>query len=55
MEIRDNLRDYIMNDISSTRRTKQYKKLNVFVFWPIRIIIFPIMLLIRLVKWTYNV
>ena len=46
---------------SEWRKTEEYKawerkqkRLNTFVYTPIRIVIFPIVLLVRLYKWAYH-
>ena len=33
---------------------RKQKRLNTFVYRPIRIVIFPIVLLVRLYQWTYS-
>ena len=46
---------------SEWRKSEEYKawerkqnRLNTFVYTPIRIVIFPIVLLVRLYQWTYS-
>ena len=46
---------------SEWRKSEEYKawerkqkRLNAFVYRPIRIVIFPIVLLVRLYQWTYR-
>ena len=46
---------------SECRKSEEYKacerkqnRLNTFVYTPIRIVIFPIVLLVRLYKWVYH-
>ena len=46
---------------SEWRKTEEYKawerkqkRLNTFVYTPIRIVIFPIVLLVRLYQWVYH-
>ena len=46
---------------SEWRKSEEYKawerkqkRLNAFVYRPIRIVIFPIVLLVRLYKWAYR-
>ena len=46
---------------SEWRKTEEYKawerkqkRLNAFVYRPIRIVIFPIVLLVRLYQWAYR-
>ena len=46
---------------SEWRKSEEYKawerkqkRLNTFVYRPIRIVIFPIVLLVRLYQWTYS-
>ena len=46
---------------SEWRKTEEYKawerkqkRLNIFVYRPIRIVIFPIVLLVRLYQWVYH-
>ena len=46
---------------SECRKSEEYKawerkqkRLNTFVYTPIRIIIFPIVLLVRLYQWVYH-
>ena len=46
---------------SEWRKSEEYKawerkqkRLNTFVYRPIRIVIFPIVLLVRLYQWTYR-
>lgn len=33
---------------------RQYRILNICVFWPIRILIFPVMFTVKVLRWTYN-
>ena len=46
---------------SERRKTEEYKawerkqkRLNTFVYTPIRIVIFPVALLVRVYKWVYH-
>lgn len=46
---------------SECRKSEEYKacerkqnRLNTFVYTPIRIVIFPIVLLVRLYQWVYH-
>ena len=46
---------------SEWRKTEEYKtwerkqkRLNTFVYTPIRIVIFPVALLVRVYKWVYH-
>ena len=46
---------------SEWRKTEEYKawerkqkRLEIFVYTPIRIVIFPVALLVRLYQWTYR-
>lgn len=60
LKLTEKEQEYCNDDIKTSKEiyaiaNKKYRRLNMFVLWPIRIIIFPVMLLIRLVKWTYHI
>ena len=48
----DDKLEYLTEEYKAWARKQ--KRLNAFVYRPIRIVIFPIVLLVRLYQWTYR-
>lgn len=62
MKLSREKKEYINNDIAITKKVydiyekslRRYRRFDSFVLWPIRVIMFPIFFIIKIIKWTYK-